>query len=123
MRAAPLREVVARANPWKWEVCFIQGGTPAQIERYVRQQGWTGDVSMQDGAAGHCWVCLGVPVVVWVASIKDIPCLVHETMHAVFGMFEARGLKHSRDSEEAYTYTVEDLLRRVLGAKKWGVVR
>jgi hypothetical protein len=115
--------VIARANPWKWEVCFIQGGTEAQVTKYVQEQGWDGDVSMQDGAMGHCWVRLGSPVVVWVQSVRDVPSLVHEIMHAVFGMFEARGLKHSRESEEAYTYTVEDLLRRVLEAKKWATLR
>jgi hypothetical protein len=108
------------AVPWKWEICFLQGGTREQLDRYVKEIGWGDDeTGLSDGSAGHCWVKAGTPIVVWVESLENVPALVHEIMHAVFGMFEARGLKHSRESEEAYTYTVEDLLRRVLGAKKW----
>jgi hypothetical protein len=122
MRTRPLREVVALAIPWKWEVAVLQGGTPTQIERYVRANGWTGDFTLLESHIGHCWVQDGMPVIVWVHAIADVPTLVHELMHAVFGMFAARGLKHGPDSEEAYTYTVEDLLRRVLRAQRWGRV-
>lgn len=117
-RKKPLREVVVTVEPFKWEASIVYGGDRAQVDAYVKDVGIETD-PVDAGSLGHTWVYAGSPGVVWVYDITDIPVLVHELMHLVSGVLEARGLKFSRDSEETYTYSVENLLRRVLHAKKW----
>lgn len=62
----------------------------------------------------------GKPVMVWVHDIRDVATLVHELIHAVWGMMRYRGVTYNHEGEEAYTYTLESLLRKILAQKKWG---
>lgn len=104
--------------PWKWEGAVIVGGSPDDFKRYAKKY-IDADVENGPNAAGHTYVEYGKPWLIWVASLRDIPCLAHEALHVACGVLEGRGLAHAKASEEAYTYTMEDILRQTLNAKKW----
>jgi hypothetical protein len=100
---------------WNWDVVAFYGTDKAQLQRTLQPLGIACDCP---SAIGHTWVVEDTPVVLWVKDIADTPTLAHEAMHAVFGMLAARGLKHSAESEEAYTYTVSHILES-LRKGKW----
>lgn len=105
--------------PWKWDGVICVGDTSADFIAYVKK---TFDITVTSGApaTGHAYVEYGKPWVLWVETLDDIPALAHEALHIAAGVLEARGLKHSDASEEAYTYTMEDILRQTLKKKaKW----
>lgn len=110
-------------NPvWGWDLVVFHGGTFAEVMLYVEKFiGISCEYTTE--ALGHCWIDNGKPLAIWIHDLKDIPTLVHELMHATFGMLGRRGLSHSGDSEEAYTYTLQHILTRVLAAKKWATVK
>ena len=56
----------------------------------------------------------GLFVVFWLKSSADVPVIVHEAFHAVWYFLRDKGLKLSEDSEEAYTYMLEWLMREIL---------
>jgi hypothetical protein len=104
--------------PWKWEVVIFVGGKPAEVEREVRRIGidiQSGE--LRDGSTGHTWMLIGAPAVLWVRTLRDIPTLAHECYHVVHGMLEGRGVKSCEASEEAFTYTLESLMRGILSCK------
>lgn len=51
---------------------------------------------------------------------KDIPDLVHEVFHAVHFVMMKKGLKLSDDSEEAYAYQLEFLMKKILKGESYG---
>jgi hypothetical protein len=105
---------------WKGQLFVMVGGTVEELE--LALEGWGYDMPV-DGVVGKFWFGgHAKPFMVWVRDF-DIPVLVHELEHAVFMLLDTRGLKHCDDSEEAYTYTVEALLRQVLKSDDWALVR
>lgn len=106
--------------PWKWEGLVCVGGSPDDFKRYAKTM-IEADIQTGSNSAGHAYVEYGKPFLLWVESLKNIPALAHEALHVTCGILEARGLKHHDASEEAYTYTMEDILRQTLDAKpsKW----
>jgi len=107
--------------PWKWEVSVIVGGTPAAALEFVHGTLKLYDADFAEWALGWSFVQAGKPAVLWVHDASDIPTLVHEAIHVTSGILQARGLKHTPESEEAYTYTVESLLRAILECQEWDV--
>lgn len=100
---------------WNWDVVAFYGTDRAQLQQTLRPLG----ISCDDvSALGQTWIIENAPIVVWVEDITDTATLAHEVMHAVFGMLAYRGLKHSAESEEAYTYTVSYILES-LRTGKW----
>jgi hypothetical protein len=107
---------------WKWEGVVLVGGTSAQFAAWAKKY-VDADVATGSGAAGHAYVEYGKPWILWVHSLKNVPAIAHEAMHVAAGVLEGRGLKYAADSEEAYTYTMEFILRAVLHATHWRLVR
>jgi hypothetical protein len=107
-----------RLGMWKWDAVVLVGGTNAQVEAEIKRLGIE-QPNVGEHSAGHAWVTYGKPCAIWVQTLRDIPCLVHEAFHLVHGVLEARGVKHSVDSEEAFAYTLEAFLRGILECKKW----
>lgn len=107
--------------PWKWQGIVLAGGTSDDFVRFAKSQI---DAEPQSGAhaCGHCYVEYGKPWLIWVQDLADVPALAHEALHCAAGILEARGMKFSDASEEAYTYTMEDILRQTLAAK-WRAVK
>jgi hypothetical protein len=114
----PLRWMGIRLMPWKWDGVVVIGGTSAQFATYAKKK-YNVDIESGAHAAGHAYVAYGELWLIWVETLTNLPELAHEALHVVSGVLEARGFKHTHESEEAYTYTMEDLLRQVLACKKW----
>lgn len=115
-----IREASFLVSPYKWWCVVIVGGLPADVAPYISRRVGHG-IEIVPGSNGHTVVIGGAPVVMWLRHqpARAVPVLVHEAMHAVSGILDGRGLKWTPDSEEAYTYGVEDLVRRVLAERTW----
>lgn len=113
-----MKQAFFMADPWKWEVGIFHGGTGREFAALVKRLA-DADVGEISGAQGYCFIEDGKPVMVWVHSLADVPTLVHELIHATFGLMRLRGMTYSADGEEAYTYTLEALLRHILNQRKW----
>lgn len=103
---------------WKWEGVVFVGGSPSEYEAHAREEfGVNANVGSQ--SLGHTYVEYGKPWLLWVQSLDRVATLAHEALHVTSGVLEARGLKHTPESEEAYTYTMEAIINATLTAKKW----
>lgn len=106
---------------WKWEGCVCVGGRSTDFKAWAKK--FIGaDVTTGSNAAGHAYVEYGKPWLLWVESLKNVASLAHEALHVTAGILEGRGLTYGAPSEEAYTYTMEFIIRRALAAKKWRTV-
>lgn len=56
----------------------------------------------------------GLFVVIWLKPSADVPTMAHEALHATWYLLKDKGLRLSEDSEEAYTYMLEWLLREIM---------
>lgn len=77
-----------------------------------------------------CYVNLKDPLkhynvnrIVWISkfrkgNIEDMGTLVHELQHLVLTVLIYRGLKLSRDSDEAFTYLLESVFKKCLKVLK-----
>lgn len=120
-KKAPLRFIVVALSMWKWEGVIAVGGTIAEFVAFAKQHGAT-KIEETASTTGRAYVELGVPWFLWVKSLDDVPALAHEALHVTSGILECRGLKHTADSEEAYTYTMEGIIRAALTATEWETV-
>jgi len=70
---------------------------------------------------GMCWWLPEFGNVIWLKKFSkskdDIGYLVHECQHALFNVFNARGIKYSVKGEEAFCYYIEDLVNFFL--ERW----
>jgi hypothetical protein len=107
--------------PWKWEGTVLVGGTSREFAAFAKKQ-IDADITTGDGAAGHAYVEYGKPWLLWVESLTDVAALAHEALHVAAGVLECRGLKHTDASEEAYTYTMEHIMRTALACRQWKAV-
>lgn len=108
--------------PWKWMGVVVVTKTRDDYVRYVkRTMGMT--IELGSGSIGHAYVEYGKPWLLWLTSRNDAATLAHEALHIAAGVLEARGLKYSRESEEAYTYTMEYIIRSVLTNARWRTAR
>ena len=98
-------------NIW---VCY---GTPAkyfikQIEKELSitlelkrfKDGKAFEVELKDGS---------ILYVIWTKK-KDVSILAHEVLHVVHWLLGAKGMSLSCDSEEAYCYLLQRIIRAVL---------
>lgn len=117
-----MKSIDVNLDIWKWQGCVLVGGTSADFAAWAKKY-LGADITTNAGAAGHAYVEYGKPWLIWVESLKNIPTLAHEALHATAGILEGRGLKYDGASEEAYTYTMEHIIRQTLAAKRWRQVR
>lgn len=117
-----MKTIDVMLDPWKWQGCVLVGGRSSDFSEWAKRCVGC-EIETADHAAGHAYVEIGKPWLLWVESLKNIPALAHEALHVTSGILEARGLKHTEASEEAYTYTMEHIIRASLDAKKWREVR
>jgi hypothetical protein len=118
-----MKFVVVNLSLWKWEGLVVVGGTTEDFVALAKRQGAT---RIDDTAvsSGRAYVELGVPWMLWVETLEDVPAIAHEAFHVTCSVLECRGLKHTIESEEAYTYTMEAIIRAVLSAapEQWEAV-
>jgi len=109
-------------DPWKWQGVLVTGCSGEQFAALVKRD-IGASVGLGVHSQGHAYVEYGKPWYLWVDSIDDVPGLAHEAFHITSGVLEGRGLSMSRESEEAYTYTMEALLRAALDKRGWQRVK
>lgn len=112
-----LRFIRVMLAPWKWEGCVAVGGSTDDVASLAKDIGLSIELSGHE--RGRAVVEMGKPWLLWLESLDDPAVLAHEALHIASGVLEQRGLKHTADSEEAYTYTMEDLMRKAMTAKRW----
>jgi hypothetical protein len=70
------------------------------------------------GIEGRCIAVSDTPsglvIVIYVRPTATIPVVAHEALHAVSFVLRAKEVPHTGDTEEAYTYYLEWLLREVM---------
>ena len=113
-----MKQMLLTLKPWKWEGCVLVGGTSAEFAVWAKKY-IDADIETGTNAAVHAHVAYGKPWLLWVATLRDVPALAHEALHVAAGVLEGRGMKFTADSEEAYTYTMEHIIREVLACKRW----
>lgn len=117
-----MKSLAVTLDPWKWQGLVLVGETSTKFTEWAKTY-CGADITTGANAAGHAWVAYGQPWLIWVESLDDVPALAHEALHVAAGVLEARGLKHSDASEEAYTYTMEYILRQALQSKRYRRVK
>lgn len=118
----PLKRLDVSLTNWKWEGVVLVGGTPAIVSAYVKRE-LDIEVTVGKHSAGHAYVGYGEPWVLWVESLDNVPTLAHEALHVTNGVLQARGVKPSAKSEEAYTYTMEYIIDQALQKKRYRRVK
>lgn len=116
-----MKRLMVPLEVWQWDGTVLTGGTAAEFNELLASLAYVAkeedDGSIGKHTAGACYVDEGKPWLIWVEDPKDLETLVHEALHVVFRVLGSRGLTHSESSEEAYTYTLDAITRRVKGAK------
>jgi hypothetical protein len=103
---------------WKWEGKVLAGGSAEQFAAFIKRE-IGAEIEVGSNSAGHAYVAYGQPWYLWVDSLDNVPTLAHEVFHVTTGVLEARGMKYSSAGEEAYTYTLEYIMREALNKKGW----
>lgn len=114
-----LRAKIVTLAIWKWQGMVLAGGTEEGFVAFARQLVGQDIEKSDTGAAGRAYARPSGPWLLWVESLADFPALAHEALHIAAGILEMRGIKHSAESEEAYTYTMEFVLREALNEDGW----
>lgn len=122
--AAPMKVKMVRLELWKWHGALLCGGTERQMDVFVKKHVGDGFATTGDGcvAMARAIVQADKPFVLWVDDIRDVASVAHEALHIASGVLEARGVRHVPQSEEAYTYTMEYLIRQALDPEGWEVL-
>lgn len=108
-------------NPWPSAVEFACGD-PATLARYCRRHGLE-EHDASDGGSCHV-VERKSRLTTYILVARDmapavrIGTLVHEAVHAAHRVLGAAGIPLTTESQEAYAYYVEWLVRRGLGVVK-----
>lgn len=113
-----MKTKVIRLSLWKWDGVLVAGGTAEDFAAFAKRD-IKAVVDVGTHSAGHAYVEYGRPFALWVESLDNVPALAHEALHITSGVLEARGLKHTPESEEAYTYTMEAIIREALRRQGW----
>lgn len=59
---------------------------------------------------------------VWKETCENIFTLVHESAHATFKILSSKGIKHNEETEEAFCYLQESIVRRLVEAMRKKVI-
>lgn len=119
-----MKGLLVHLDIWKWDGVVLVGGTSTDFTTYAKAE-HNLTIESNEFAMGHAYVQPGTVWLLWVTSLDDLAALAHEALHVVSGILESRGLTHDGASEEAYTYTMEYIIRTTLTAKarEWQRIR
>lgn len=103
---------------WGQNVYILHPATSADLTAFVKRQ-FGEDYKGTEGFAGRC---LHVPsseggqIVIglyrWAFNPSIVASLTHECFHAVEYILEARGMRHTKATSEAYAYLLGSLVRQ-----------
>lgn len=110
MKALPVYVAV-----WKWGG-WVLVGPSKDYPGFMKQQLDTVD-ELKPNIGGHTTIDEDKPWVLWVPDLCDHAVLAHEAFHVAYAVLDTRGVKLSVDSEEAFAYTIEHVVRTVMEAK------
>lgn len=111
------REVIVNVGAWKIDVVLVVGDQRDQLDAYVRHMAAQdkydyakdGLKEKCDGSVqGQMFEFPGGGSLIWMKE-EDTEVLVHEIFHSVFWALNTKGVRLSRDSEEAFAYLIEYL--------------
>jgi hypothetical protein len=118
----PLEAAAFNLAPWRKDVIVLRGGTHQELARFVRSYGIKYDAD-NTSIHGHAFLYEGKPAIVWVqtwpGSAEDYGVLAHELYHVTKHTLESRGLRHTNATEEAYAYTLQNLVTTALAYRRW----
>ena len=115
-----MKSKIITMQPWGWDGNLVIGGDPSIFSpKMIRELGLHEYDGALKGLGGWTWLPLGGSWVIWLETITNIPVLAHEGFHMVSGVLETRGLIHTKESEEAYAYTLQSFLEQALSKKGW----
>lgn len=115
-----MKSKIITMNPWGWHGNLVVGGDPATFsKKLTRQLGLHEYGGSPKGLQGWTWLPQAQSWIIWVADLENIPVLAHEGLHMVSGILEVRGVSHTKESEEAYAYTLQDFMTQALEQKGW----
>lgn len=58
----------------------------------------------------------------WKETCENIFTLVHESAHATFKILSSKGIKHNEETEEAFCYLQESIVKRLIEAMRKKVI-
>jgi hypothetical protein len=117
-----MKALLIKLPLWKWSGELVCGGEGEDFKAYViRMIGKEPQVGKH--SCGHAVLHEGLPWFIWIRAFPDPPTLAHEALHITCGVLEVRGVTHSTASEEAYTYTLESIVRAAAAKKGWKRLR
>jgi len=100
------------------ELFLILGGDLEKVRKYVKKH-ISDDIEddsyvptlenvSEGGIDGACFIYDDNTAFIWMQEIdtrsERVSVLAHECLHITFRILTRRGIEHSRESEEAYTY-------------------
>lgn len=59
----------------------------------------------------------GNSLCIWLKDLDSLGTIAHEAMHFAIDLLERKGLKFSKDSEEAYTYLTDYIVEQIISAR------
>ena len=120
-----MKETTVDLSVWNCQVYAIWDCTASDAADVFKKNGVDMDVIDQIAGSTSDGMTLfpdsGAPII-WVRcgldSIPGISVLCHEAVHAANDILIGRGLNHTLETEEAFAYTVENIVRETLYANK-----
>lgn len=105
---------------WGWDGAIVVGGTFHKLTIFLREYIQEAPLVIgQPPPIGYCHLVPAKPWVMWVESLKDPTIVAHEALHITCGVLDSRGVRLVMESEEAFTYTMQHVMRMAYEKKGW----
>lgn len=116
---------IINMETFPWHICFSIGNTEKEVCDFLKNKM---DYELDEEERNHvCWdktskrgttiMLKNNAVILWVKTY-DQSIVAHEAFHAATFILERAGLKFSQDSEEAWAYVIEKIVRNSLIVKR-----
>lgn len=115
-----MKSKIITMPPWGWDGNLVIGGDPPAFSpKMIKELGLHEYEGSLKGLGGWTWLPPGGSWVIWLKDLTNFPVLAHEGFHMVSGVLETRGMVHTKESEEAYAYSLQSFLEQALSKKGW----
>ena len=112
---------IIKTDTFPFDICFSVGKTEKEVCAYIKNKT---EYELDNEEKQHLqWddsdkkgrtiMLKNNAVIIWIKT-KDAAILSHEAFHAATFILERAGLKFSQDSEEAWGYMIEKIMRESL---------
>lgn len=102
---------------WMTRVFNIKDNSAS--DKYIENKFWVGEaISIAyANSPGLKAMVIRIPEK-WKENLENILTLSHEALHCTFKILSRKGMRHSEETEEAYTYFHESIVRRLVEAMR-----